>query len=363
VLDDVFHLLEVVGMMALDFPGTARQREVVPFGQFILLDGLQPLFGLERIKASPALLYSDEAPRQLVECNAQQGRDSVYPRGVMKRLGDRPPGPVGPATLARHMVKGNVRELDAVCNRALHALAQAGVCGVQITGMADGTDLETTERSRACGQGLRKVRIEEKPGPGHESDVTVYGERELRLLDATTKMPLAVNVGTMHAHEPLGLRALVSPVRANLAGAARLHQIGFVKSLLASTALWWLDQQGRRLVVPATAKMAVTAEARAQAAAGAAPAPGADPGAGARVCLRLSRYLASGRRLAPGGGQAHRCAARHRHTSGCPGSVQAHAGALTLMLGSQRLLVSDFSDLCVWLVFMRLSRLPPVKVL
>ena len=31
---------------------------------------------------------------------------------------------------------------------------------------------------------------------------------------------------------------------------------------------WWLDQQGIRLVVPAQANMAVTADARAQAAAG-----------------------------------------------------------------------------------------------
>jgi hypothetical protein len=38
---------------------------------------------------------------------------------------------------------------------------------------------------------------------------------------------------------------------------------------LDGTTLWWLDQQGRRLVVPAQTNLAVTAEARAQAAAGA----------------------------------------------------------------------------------------------
>jgi hypothetical protein len=61
---------------------------------------------------------------------------------------------------------------------------------------------------------------------------------------------------------------LVAQARANLAGSARLHQVVVDKGFWDGTALWWLDQQGLRCVVPAKANMAVTADARAQAAAG-----------------------------------------------------------------------------------------------
>jgi hypothetical protein len=64
----------------------------------------------------------------------------------------------------------------------------------QVTVIVDGTDLETTERCAGCGQVNRKVRIEDKRGQVHEIEVTVYGWRVLVLLDAMTKIPLAVKV-------------------------------------------------------------------------------------------------------------------------------------------------------------------------
>jgi Transposase DDE domain len=90
----------------------------------------------------------------------------------------------------------------------------------------------------------------------------------LLLIDAVTKIPLAVKVGPIQEHETHWTRALVTQARTNLAGAARLHTVVFDKGFLDGTDLWWLDQQGLRFVVPAKANMAVTADARAQAAAG-----------------------------------------------------------------------------------------------
>jgi hypothetical protein len=138
----------------------------------------------------------------------------------------------------------------------------------QVTGIADGTDLETTARYRGCGQVTRKVRIEDKQGRVHEIEVTVYGWKVLLLIDALTKIPLAVNVGKMHEHEALWTRALVTQARMNLAGVARWHKVIFDQGFLDGTTLWWLDQQGITFVVPAKANMAVTADARAQATAG-----------------------------------------------------------------------------------------------
>jgi hypothetical protein len=63
VLDDFFHFLDQIGVMALlaDVRGTAIQREMVPFVQYVLLYGLKTLFGIESMNALPPLLFSDEA--------------------------------------------------------------------------------------------------------------------------------------------------------------------------------------------------------------------------------------------------------------------------------------------------------------
>ena len=50
--------------------GTAIQRVMVPFVQYILLYSLKTLFGIERMNALPALLCSDEALMRLVDFNA-----------------------------------------------------------------------------------------------------------------------------------------------------------------------------------------------------------------------------------------------------------------------------------------------------
>jgi hypothetical protein len=165
-------------------------------------------------------------------------------------------------------VKWNLRDLEAVFNGAIRALARAGVFGAKVTGIAEGTDLETTERYAGCGQVTRKVRIEDKRGKVHAIEVTIYGWKVLLLIDAVTKIPLAVKVGPIQEHEALWTRALVTQARLNLQGYARLHKVIFDKGFLEGTTLWWLDQHALTFVVPAKADMAVTADARAQAAAG-----------------------------------------------------------------------------------------------
>jgi hypothetical protein len=272
VLDDFFQFLRTIGVMALleEVHGTAIQREMVRYVQDVLLYGLKTLFGIESMNALPPLLFSAEALMQLIGFNAQHVRQGVCQRGAAKRQGERPPGPICPDTLAKNMVKWNLRPLEAVFNGAIRALAQAGVFGAQVTGLVDGTDLETTERDTGCGQVTRTVCIEDKQGRRQAIEVTVYGWKVLLLIDAATKIPLAVKVGKIHAHEALWSRALVTQARLNLAGAARLQKVIFDKGFLDGSTLWWLDQHGVILVLPAKATMAVTADARAQATAGAA---------------------------------------------------------------------------------------------
>jgi hypothetical protein len=267
LLDDFFHFLRALGVMDLlaDVHGTAIQREMVPFVQYILLYGVKTLLGIESINSLPALLLSDEAVMQLVGFNAQQVRQGVCQRGTATPQGERAPGPICPDTLAKNIVKLNLQDLEAVFNGAMRALATGGVFGKRVTGIADGTDLETTAHYAGGGQVPRKIRIEDKRGEVHEIEVTVYGWKVLLLIDAVTKIPLAVKIGTIEEHESHWTRALVTQAQANLAGAARLHKVVFDKGFLDGTDLWWLDAHDITFVVPAKANMAVSADARAQA--------------------------------------------------------------------------------------------------
>ena len=270
VLDDFCHFLQSLGVMALfeQACGAAIHREMVPFVQYVLLYGLKTRLGMERIKALPSLLFSDEARMQLVGFNAPQVRQGLCQRGATKRQGERAPGPMCPDTLAKNIVTWNWRDLEMVCNGAMRALATAGVLGAKVTGLADGTDLDTTEHDAGCGQVTRTVGIEEKRGNGHEIEVMVYGWKVLLLIEAVTKMPLAVTGGQIQEHEARWARAVVTQARMHLAGDARLAQVVFDQGCVDGTTLWGLDQPGLRLVVPAQQDMAVTADARAPAAAG-----------------------------------------------------------------------------------------------
>jgi hypothetical protein len=270
LLDDCFSFLQQLGVVdrLSDVQGTAVQREMVPVVQYLLLYSLKTLCGIESMNALPALLCSDEARMRLVGFHAHQVRHGVCQRGAAKRQGPRTAGPICPDALADNMVKLNMRDLEALFNGVLHALAKAGVFAAKVTSIVDATDLETTAQYEGCGHVTRQRQITDTRGKVQEIAVTVSGWKLIVLIDARTKSPLAATVVLIQEHETLSLRALVTQARTNLAGPARLHKVVFDRGVLAGADLWWLDQRGSTFVVPAKDNMAVTVDARAQAAAG-----------------------------------------------------------------------------------------------
>jgi Transposase DDE domain len=251
-----------------DIQGTALQRERVPIVQYVLLYGLKTLLGIESRHALPAWLFSDEALMRLVGFNAQPVRHGVCQRGAAKRPGPRTTGPIGPDALADNIVKLNLRDLEAMFNHVIRALAQAGVFAAKVTGIVDATDLETTAAYEGCGQVTRQRRITDKRGKAREIEVTVYGWKLMVLIEAGTKIPVAATVVPSQEHETLSWRALVTQARTNLSGYARLHQVVFDRGCLDGVDVWWLQQPGLLFVVPAKANMAATVDAQAQAAVG-----------------------------------------------------------------------------------------------
>jgi hypothetical protein len=270
LLDDFFHFLRELGVVDWlgDVQGTAIQRVMVPCVQYALLYGLKTLYGVESMNALPPLLFSDEALMRLVGFNAHQVRQGVCQRGAAKRQGPRMEGPICPDTWAENIVKLNLRDLEALFNRVIRALAKTGVLVTKVTGIVDATDLETTAQYEGCGQVTRKRKITDKRGHVHEIEVTIYGWKLIVLMDAATKIPVAGKVVPIHEHEVLSMRALVTQAQTNLAGHARLHKVVFDRGFLDGADLWWLDQHRIVFVVPAKDNMAVTIDAQAQAAAG-----------------------------------------------------------------------------------------------
>jgi hypothetical protein len=269
-LDDFCDCLHALG--GVDWlghvQGTAVPRARGPVVQYRLLSSLKTVVGIESMHALPARLCSDEARMRLVGFKALPVRQGVCQRGAATRQGPRTGGPIGPDTLADHIVQVNLRDLEAWFNGVIRTLAKTGSFGAQVTGIVAATALETTAQDEGWGHVTRQRRITDKRGQGRASEVPVYGVTLLVLIDARTKMPLAATVVPAHAHAGLSRRAVVTQARTNLAGYGRLHKVVFAKGVLAGAELWWLEQPRILVVVPTKAHMAVTVDAQAQAAAG-----------------------------------------------------------------------------------------------
>jgi hypothetical protein len=269
-LDDFCHVLQERGVVPLIQRVQAKgsQRERLPFGPDVLVYGLKTWFGLERMKALPALLCSDEALMRLVGFTARQVHEGVCQRGAPKRVGPRPEGPMCPEPLAHTIVKCKVRDVEGWCNGGIRALAQAGVFGTKLTGLVEAPDLEPTAQYAGGGQGTRQRQLRDTRGQGHAIEVTVYGWQLIVLSEARPKLPLAATVVPSQEPEGLARRALVAQAQTTLAGQARLDTRVFDRGFWEGTERWWLDQHGRLVVGSAKEQMGVTTDARAPAAAG-----------------------------------------------------------------------------------------------
>ena len=270
LLDDFCHCLHELWVVDWlnEVQGTAVQRVMVPCVQYVWLYGLKTLYGVERMHALPTVLFSAEARMRWVGCNAHLVGHWVCQWGAARRQGPHTEEPIGQDTLAEYSAKWNRRELEALLNGVMWALAKMEVLAATVTGIVASTDLETTAPYEGGGHVPRRRKITDTHGQGHAIEVAVDGEKLIVLMDAATKMPVAGTVVPIQEHEVPSMRALVTQARTYLAGHARLHQVVFDPGLLDGTDRWWLDQHDRLVVIPAKNHMAVTVDAHAAAGAG-----------------------------------------------------------------------------------------------
>jgi hypothetical protein len=74
---------------------------------------------------------------------ALQVRQGVCQRSAAPRQRRRTGGPIGPATVADHIVPWPLRALEAWFNGDLRALTACGLFGDKMPGMVEAADLET----------------------------------------------------------------------------------------------------------------------------------------------------------------------------------------------------------------------------
>ena len=270
IVDECVHFLDEVGGLPRwqAVQGDGLTRELGAFCQSVMLYGRQTVCGMEARHALPALLCSDEAAMRLAGGNAVPRRDGLCQRRHAKRQGAQAPGPLCPDTWADNIVTLSLEAMAACRHGVGQDLAQAKVFARQVTGIVEGTDLETTARSAGCGQATRQRQRTDTRGQGREIAVTVYGWNLRVMIEVRTTRPLAATVGQSQAHAASVTRALVRQAQATLARHARLRRVVCARGCLDGADRWWLAPQDRGLVVPATEHRRVTAAAQALAAAG-----------------------------------------------------------------------------------------------
>lgn len=268
LLDAFFHFLEEVGIFPLieEVEMPLIQRGLIPVVQFVLLYMLRVLFGITSMNALPELLFSNVAAMKLVGFNAYQIENGLTNRGDAQRQDKPKQGPLSPQCLAENVCKIPLRALEKFFNGVIGRLAAFGIFAAEITAVVDGSLLPTTENYEGCGC-LKVERRKRKKGGGWVTVVElIFGWKLIAIIDARTRIPLAIQIVQIQAYEGEWMVPLVERAQANLGDHARIVKVVADRIYLDGEDLWELDQMGLLFTVIAKDGMKVKADALAQAA-------------------------------------------------------------------------------------------------
>ncbi|MFS8580403.1 MAG: transposase [Novibacillus thermophilus] len=264
ILDDFMGYLSETGVLHSfsTFQASQYQRVMIPFYYFLITYLAKTLLGIKAMKSLPALLFSDQGVMRTLGFSAMVLEEGYCNRGAGKRHNDTPPAsPFTPQTLAEFMNKATPQEIEQLFNTNIANLAASGAFYQQVTGIIDGTDIETTPNYEGAGKVTRKKKIHNKKGV-REIECVVYGWKAIVLFDQHTEIPLALKVVPIHEHESKYTRVLIEQAQRNLGKHSRITQVLMDRGFLDGTTLYWLDQQKITFVIPARSNMDVAQDAR-----------------------------------------------------------------------------------------------------
>lgn len=270
LLDEFWHFLELLGVLTLISPlqVPAIQRVLLPIVQMVLLYLLKILFGIESMNSLPGLLFSNVAAMRLLGFNAHQVENGFTRRGEHARQQKPKQGPLSPQSLAQNLSKIPLEGGMAFFNGCIRCLAAFGSFGCEVTGVVDGSRIETTATYEGHGT-LTVQRRKRQKGGGWVSVVEyLFGWKVVALMDLATRIPLAIQVLKIEAYEGEWLVPLVQQAQANLGDHARIVKVVADRGFLDGVDLWALHQRGIVFFILAKAGMKVREAALAQAAEG-----------------------------------------------------------------------------------------------
>lgn len=244
------------------FQASQYQRVMIPFYYFLVTYMAKTLLDIPSMKSLPALLFSDQGVMRTLGFSAFVLEEGYCDRGAGKRnAGTKPASPFTPQTLAEFMTQATPREMEQLLNTNIAILAANGTFHKKVTGIVDGTDIETTSTYEGAGRVKRKKKVQKKTGI-KEVECILYGWKAIVLFDRHTEIPLAVKVVPIQEHESSYTRALIEQGQRNLGAHSKLTKVLMDRGFLDGATLYWLAEQKITFVVPAKSNMDIADDAR-----------------------------------------------------------------------------------------------------
>ncbi len=271
LFDFFFHYLREIEVFPLleDLDSQTRQRESLPFLQFVLVYLMKVIGSIPKMEPVWELLLTDELLMGLCGFNAYQVKNGSCERGTKLRKRPMPEvrGALCVDTLANQIVQISPRRLEHFFNRCIERLAEARVFPKYIHAACDTTLYETTDQYEGCGSVLRERKVKargyRKVGELKEVKVWLYGWKLWAIYELQTGIPLAIKIDTIEKPDNLHILAVLEQAKENVKQSSVIHSLVVDRAFLDGKSLYAIDQQGIEFVIPLKSNLEATRDARA----------------------------------------------------------------------------------------------------
>lgn len=270
LFDFFFHYLREIDVFPLleDLDPQTREREHIPFLQFVLIYLMRVIGSIPKMEPVWELLLTDELLMGLCGFNAYQVKGGSCERGTKLRKTPMPEvrGALCVDTLANQIVKITPRRLEHFFNSCIQRLAKGRVFPKYIHGACDTTLYETTDHFEGCGSVVRKRKVKargyRKSGELKEVNVTLYGWKVWAIYEVQTGIPLAIKIDTIEKPDNLHVLGVLEQAKDNVKESSVIRSLVVDRGFLDGKSLYAIDQQGIEFVIPLKSNMEATRDAR-----------------------------------------------------------------------------------------------------
>lgn len=270
LFDFFFHYLREIDVFSLleDLDPQTREREHIPFLQFVLIYLMRVIGSISKMEPVWELLLTDELLMGLCGFNAYQVKGGSCERGTKLRKTPMPEvrGAVCVDTLAKQIVQITPRRLEHFFNSCIQKLAKGRVFPKYIHGACDTTLYETTDHFEGCGSVVRKRKVKargyRKSGELKEVNVTLYGWKVWAIYEVQTGIPLAIKIDTIEKPDNLHVLGVLEQAKDNVKESSVIRSLVLDRGFLDGKSLYAIDQQGIEFVIPLKSNMEATRDAR-----------------------------------------------------------------------------------------------------